>query len=216
LLQYLFVQRVKSRQAGTSFPTSPMDNNENSPLLDDHSSLSNTAHHAQTRPSSKIDRSLALQIAAAMLSFSTLGLFNSSIGAVLPSISHHYTLTDLHVSLLFLASPFGYIFAAQFSNAIHYRFGQRGIALIAPIFQITSTLLIATHPRFGWILVAFAIQGIGMGLLDGSWCAWAGSMEKANTISGLLHGSYSVGGAAGPFLVTVLTTNRRPWYVCLC
>jgi fucose permease len=148
-----------------------------------------------------------------MVSFSTLGLFNSSIGVVLPPIRHHYSLTDLHVSVLFLASPLGYIFAAQCSDIIHQRFGQRGIAITGPIFQILANLIIALHPRFGWVLVAFGLQGIGAGLLDGSWCAWAGSMEKANTISGMLHGSYSVGGAAGPFLATVITTSNRPWYL---
>jgi fucose permease len=109
-----------------------MDNSESSPLLNEHTSPNNTVHHVQTRAFSKTNKTLTLRIAAAMLSFSTLGLFNSSIGAVLPSISHHYALTDLHVSLLFLASPIGYIFTAQVSGAIHYHFGQRGIALIAP------------------------------------------------------------------------------------
>lgn len=148
-----------------------------------------------------------------MVSFSTLGLFNSSIGAVLPPIRHYYSLTDLHVSVLFLAGPLGYIFAAQCSDIIHQRFGQRGIAITGPIFQILAHLMTALHPRFGWILFAFGLQGIGAGLLDGSWCAWAGNMEKANTISGMLHGSYSVGGAAGPFLATLITTSNRPWYL---
>ncbi|KAF2022828.1 MFS general substrate transporter [Setomelanomma holmii] len=148
-----------------------------------------------------------------MVSFSTLGLFNSSIGAVLPLISQYYNLTDFHVSLLFLAGPAGYIIAAQCSDAIHHHFGQRGIAIIGPIVQIIATFSIALHPSFSWVLVAFAFQGLGTGLIDGSWCAWAGSMEKANTISGLLHGSYSIGGAAGPILVTLITSNHKPWYI---
>jgi len=186
-----------------------INNSESSPLLDGHIIEEDVDAGDPRRP----DLALALKIAAAMFSFTTLGLFNSSIGAVLPLISHHYDLTDLHVSLLFLAGPLGYICAAQASDLIHRRFGQRGIAAIGPIFQIIATLLIALHPTFGWVLVAFAIQGLGTGLLDGSWCAWAGSMDKANTISGLLHGSYSVGGAAGPFLVTLITTGHRSWYL---
>lgn len=183
--------------------------NESSPLLNGHVIEDGVDTGAFRKP----DLTLSLKIAAAMYSFSTLGLFNSSIGAVLPLISHHYSLMDLHVSLLFLAGPIGYIIAAQCSNGVHYRFGQRGIAVIGPIFQIVATLLIAQHPSFMWILVGFAIQGLGTGLLDGSWCAWAGNMKKANTISGMLHGAYSAGGAAGPFLVTVFTTGNRPWYL---
>lgn len=155
---------------------------------------------------------LAFKIAAAMFSFCTLGLFNSSMGAVLPLLSHHYHLSDLNVSLIFLAGPVGYVIAAQFSDVLHDRYGQRGIAVIGPIFQFISTATAASHPSFGMMLIAFGFQGLGAGLLDGSWCAWAGSMEKANTISGLLHGSYSLGGAAGPFLVTAMTTRRKPWY----
>jgi fucose permease len=193
--------------------TSPLNNDESSPLLTRHTNANETSGNAQQRIFNKLNMSLWLQIAAAMVSFSTLGLFNSSIGAVLPLISQHYSLTDLHVSLLFLAGPLGYIGAALYSDTIHHRFGQRGIALVGPVLQIIATALIALHPRFGWVLCAFAVQGLGTGLLDGSWCAWAGSMEKANTISGMLHGSYSVGGAAGPFLVTLITTKGYPWYL---
>jgi fucose permease len=190
-----------------------MNDSESSPLLDEHANSTESTQPIQSRTFSKSNMRLSFKIGAAMVSFSTLGLFNSSIGAVLPLISHHYTLTDLHVSLLFLAGPIGYIVAAQFSDPIHYRFGQRGIALIGPSLQIIATALIALHPRFGWVLVTFGVQGLGTGLLDGSWCAWAGSMEKANTISGMLHGSYSVGGAAGPFLVTLITARGWPWYL---
>jgi MFS family permease len=185
-----------------------MDDGENTPLLSPCGGEDNAA----LRASNHDDESLAIKIAAAMFSFSTLGLFNSSIGAALPHISRYYSLSDLHVSLLFLVAPVGYILAAQFSDTIHYHSGQRGIALVGPILQFAATLLIALHPKFEWVLVAFAVQGLGSGLLDGSWCAWAGNMKKANTISGLLHGSYSVGGAAGPFFITVITTKHESWY----
>jgi fucose permease len=188
------------------------DNNESSPLLGD--GIDDTTDERDTSPhaSGKMDNRLLFKIAAAMYSFITLGLFNSSIGAVLPLLSKHYKLTDLQVSSIFLAGPVGYVLAAQCSDTIHYRFGQRGIAVTGPVLQIIATVTAAAHPSFGLVLVAFAFQGLGTGLLDGSWCAWAGSMKKANTISGLLHGSYSVGGAMGPFLVTVLTAKEEKWW----
>jgi MFS family permease len=205
-LQHNTLQRAR-------LPAPQMDDGENAPLLNaptsPHGAEDNVALHASNHE----DKSLTIKIAAAMFSFSTLGLFNSSIGAALPLIRNYYRLTDLHVSLIFLVGPVGYILAAQFSETIHNHFGQRGIALIGPTFQIFATLLIALHPRFEWILVAFAVQGLGTGLLDGSWCAWAGNMEKANTISGLLHGSYSVGGAAGPFFVAIIATKHDSWYI---
>jgi hypothetical protein len=185
---------------------------ENSPLLNGR--VSNTTDEQDTSPhvSGKMNIRLGFKIAAAMYSFITLGLFNSSIGAILPLLSKHYKLTDLQVSSIFLAGPIGYVFAAQCSDTIHHRFGQRGIATAGPVLQIIATVTAAAHPKFEVVLVAFVFQGLGTGLLDGSWCAWAGSMEKANTISGLLHGCYSVGGAMGPFLVTVLTAKGEKWW----
>ncbi|EUC31294.1 hypothetical protein COCCADRAFT_101660 [Bipolaris zeicola 26-R-13] len=192
----------------------PSGSNEASPLLGDDSSRTSVAADqggSQEEPETMNMRSI-FKIAAAMYSFATLGLFNSSIGAVLPLLSQYYNLSDIQVSSIFLAGPIGYVFAAQFSDAVHYRFGQRGIAFAGPLLQVAATAMVAAHPGFGVILVAFAFQGLGTGLLDGSWCAWAGSMKKANTISGLLHGSYSVGAALGPLLLTMLTARHRDWW----
>jgi fucose permease len=147
-----------------------------------------------------------------MYSFATLGLLSSSIGAVLPHLSSDYNLTDLDVSFVFLVGPLGYIIAAQCSSMIHCRFGQLGIAFIGPVLQIISTGLLCSRPPFECVLFGFFVQGSSTGLLDGSWCAWAGRMERASTISGLLHGSYSVGAAAGPLLVAQLTEKYWLWY----
>ncbi|KAL6168619.1 hypothetical protein ACJQWK_05000 [Exserohilum turcicum] len=186
--------------------------NEDSPLLHNHVTPTASEQQGIHQDCELMDWRLVFKIAAAMYSFVTLGLFNSSIGVVLPLLSKYYRLTDLQVSCIFLAVPVGYVLAAHYSNALHYRFGQRGIAIAGPILQVISTATAAAHSGFGWLLVAFAVQGLGTGLLDGSWCAWAGSMNKANTIPGLLHGSYSVGGALGPVLLTILTTNHHPWW----
>ncbi|KAF2131310.1 MFS general substrate transporter [Dothidotthia symphoricarpi CBS 119687] len=180
------------------------------PLLGHRASTPTSSTSKPTLPPKSAP--LNLKIAAAMFSFTTLGLFNSSTGVTLPLISHHYTLTDLHVSLIFVAGPLGYIAAAQLSSAMHHQFGQRGIAVLGPLLQILAAGLIGAHLRFGVVLLGFAVQGLGSGLLDGSWCAWAGTMERANTVSGLLHGAYSAGAAVGPLIVTLLTARRRAWF----
>jgi len=148
------------------------------------------------------------KIAAAMFSFINPGLFNSSVGAILPLLSHPYH----HVSLVFLAGSVGYVLAAKCSDIIHDHYGQRGIAIIGPIFQFIWTAIAASHPSFGGVLVVFEFQGLGAGLLDGSCCARVGSMSKANAISGLLHESYLLGWATESFLVTIDTTRNKPWY----
>ena len=148
-----------------------------------------------------------------MYSFAFLGLFTSSIGVMLQPLTRHYSLTDIHVSLVFVVGPVGYIIAAQLSSSVHWKLGQRGVSVIAPTLHILGVLLVATHPPFPVVLVAFSAVALGAGFLDGSLCAWAATVHNANTVTGMLQGSYSVGAAIGPVLAgTVLPAWNRPWY----
>ncbi|CAH0051064.1 unnamed protein product, partial [Clonostachys solani] len=153
-----------------------------------------------------------LMSGAAMYSFALLGLFQSTIGVMLPRMEAFYHLNDVQVSLCFLAGPVGYVISAQLNHSIHLRFGRRGIAVVGPIFQILSAALTAMHPPFPIVLASAALGAFGTGLLDGSWCAWAGRMENANLISGLLHGSFSLGAGCGPILAELVLSGNRPWY----
>jgi len=192
---------------------SALRTDESSPLLGRQTSATSSHDGAQepdVEVCQKRSTSLAFKIAAAMYSFITLGLLTSTIGVMLPPIEHHYNLSDVRVSLIFLAGPVGYVITAQSNAQIHTNLGQIGVAILGPIFHIISSGIIGLHPPFWAVLLAFAFAAAGTGLLDGSWCAWAGSMEKANTISGLLHGSFSVGAAVGPLLATMVAEKR--WY----
>ncbi|KAI1661281.1 MFS general substrate transporter [Daldinia decipiens] len=160
--------------------------------------------------------SLFFRIAASMFSFTVLGMMVSTLGVMVPQFENYYHLTDLGVSFVFLVWPVGYVAAAYLNGAIHLRCGQRGIAAIGPLFHITFTaaaVAAALHPSFPVLLVALATGSLGTGILDGSFCAWAGGMENANIVQGLLHGSFSAGAAVGPFLAgTVLSVGHLPWY----
>ena len=148
-----------------------------------------------------------------MLSFFILGLFTSTIGVVLPHLEKYYGLTDIQVSVIFLVAPVGYILAAQLNGLVHLRLGQRGVAVIGPLFQILFASGAAAHPPFPLLLLAVAAGNFGAGLIDASWCAWAAGLQNANTVSGFLHGSYSAGAAVGPFVAgTLLSAGQRPWY----
>jgi fucose permease len=159
------------------------------------------------------DGNSVIKVAAAMFSFVVLGLYTSSIGVILPHLETHYGLSDGQVSFTFLAWPIGYVLAAQLNDVLHSRFGQRGIAIIGPLTHVIFALGASAHPPFILFLVFIAVGAFGAGLLDGSWCAWAGAMERASLVSGFLHGSFSVGAATGPLLADALIVpGKRPWY----
>ncbi|KAH7324686.1 major facilitator superfamily domain-containing protein [Stachybotrys elegans] len=176
------------------------------PLLDPDSAVSTPWQ----RPSSPApveqddDSSRNLMIAASMFSFAVIGVFVSTIGVILPFIQDYYQLNDTQVSLVFLAGPVGYVMAARLNHAIHVNLGQRGIAVIGPLVEVVAALITALHPPFPALLMSFALGGFGYGLLDGSWCAWAAVMDRANFVSGLLHGSFSAGAGFGPIMAAQL------------
>ncbi|KAK7215827.1 hypothetical protein V2G26_003830 [Clonostachys chloroleuca] len=182
------------------------------PLLgsrDDQSPAEDGSHNAAK--GSSLTTTL-LMPGAAMYSFALLGLFVSTTGVMLPRMEAFYHLNDVQVSLCFLAGPVGYVISAQLNHSIHLHFGRRGIAVVGPIFQILSAALTAMHPPFPIVLASAALGAFGAGLLDGSWCAWAGRMDNANLISGLLHGSFSLGAGCGPVLAELVLSGNRPWY----
>lgn len=144
----------------------------------------------------------------------------STPGVVLPHLEAHYHLSDVRASLIFLIAPWGYLLGSYLNDPIHRRLGQRGIAAIAPVCQALFTTTAATfHDPARWgfevFLVATVFGNFGAGLLDGSWCAWAGGLggSRRNFVQGLLHGSFSVGAGLGPFLAgTLFSVYGAPWW----
>lgn len=188
-----------------------------SPIEDDDQLSDSAACHVNEH--SERSTSITSKVLATLLSFLVLGFTVSTTGVILPLLKEHYSLNDVQASLVFLVSPLGYLAGASLNEPIHRRFGQRGIAVIAPICQIIFTSLASgfhdpARGGFEVFLVATVIGNLGSGLLDGSWCAWAGGLgQRRNTVQGLLHGSFSVGAGLGPFLAgTMFSAWNSPWW----
>jgi fucose permease len=117
------------------------------------------------------------------------------------------------VSLIFLTPFAGYSIAAFTNARIHVGLGQRGIAIIAPLCHIITYVVLAVHPPWPVLVVINIISGFGNGLTDACFCAWVGAMDKANTIQGFLHATYSVGALFAPLIATnMVVTANLPWY----
>lgn len=172
-----------------------------------------SASDATTLSPSRTTTGLLFKVPAAMFSFIVLGLFVATTGVIIPHLEAHYHLSDLGVSFVFLVWPVGYLAAAYLNGLIHLKLGQRGIAAIGPICHVICTAVVALHPPFPIFVIAMAVGAVGSGLLDGSLCAWAGGLQMANTVQGLLHGPFSIGAAAAPFLMsTMFSAGHMPWY----
>lgn len=117
------------------------------------------------------------------------------------------------VALVFLAPFVGYILAAISNSAIHNRYGQFGIAVVAPLCKVIAFVVFCIHPPFAVLPVVYVVCGFGNGLEDGGWNAWIGNMSNASEIMGILHAAYGLGATLSPLIATsMVTKGNLQWY----
>jgi MFS family permease len=93
------------------------------------------------------------------------------------------------------------------------KFGQRGVAIMAPICHLITFIALALHPPYPVLVVCNIMSGFGNGLTDACFCAWVGAMDKANTVQGFLHAFYSFGALFSPLIATSMVVSAGlPWY----
>ncbi|KXJ88448.1 major facilitator superfamily domain-containing protein [Microdochium bolleyi] len=159
-------------------------------------------------------RSNIPRVGACFFSFVVMGSNDAAYGPLIPYIQEYYGLSYTIVSLLFLSPFVGYTAAALLNNHVHLKFGQRGVAFFTGIAHLVAYIIIATHPPYPVLVVAFVFAGLGNGLADAAWNAWIGNMTNANEILGLLHGLYGLGAVLAPLIATTLITKAGTgwWY----
>lgn len=107
----------------------------------------------------------------------------------------------------------GYVASALTNNAIHVRFGQRGIAFIVSVTHLIAFIVISLHPPYPVLAVIFMVAAYGNGLADSGYNAWVGDMANANEVLGFLHGFYGLGALLSPLIATtVITKAGWQWY----
>jgi hypothetical protein len=105
-------------------------------------------------------------IAIAFYAFITIGIAESGLGVLLPSILETFDLTPATVTFLFISQISGYVLAAFSSSLISSRLGLAPMLLVA---AITLTTAVATYGlATAWfIMVAVGtLLGLGIGLID--------------------------------------------------
>ncbi|KXT12859.1 hypothetical protein AC579_5380 [Pseudocercospora musae] len=150
---------------------------------------------------------------ASFWAFVIMGLNDATYGAIIPYLQTYYHLPYAIISLVFLSPFVGYVASALMNNMIHLRFGQRGIAFLGPLCHLIAYIVIAVHPPYPVLVVAFILAGFANGLEDAGWNAWMGAMANANEILGFLHAFYGAGATIAPLIATTMITKADlPWY----
>ncbi|KAM3070151.1 hypothetical protein ACMFMG_003814 [Clarireedia jacksonii] len=153
------------------------------------------------------------RVGASFWGFLSLGMNDGAYGALIPYLETYYNLTYTVVSLIFLSPFAGYTLASIVNDSMHVRFGQRGVAILAPLCHLIPYITLANHPPYPVLVVMFIVIGFGNGLVDAAWCAWIGNMANANEVSGFLQACYSLGGTIAPLIAAgLLAKAGLPWF----
>ncbi|KAI1436475.1 putative MFS transporter [Xylaria sp. CBS 124048] len=160
------------------------------------------------RPRGNIPR-----VASCFYSFVVMGANDAAYGPLIPYLQAYYHLSYLIISLIFLSPFIGYTAAAFLNNYIHTRGGRRGVALVASCSHLLAYIVIALHPPYPVLVIAFALAGFGNGIADAGWNAFIGNMDRANELLGILHGLYGVGAVLSPLIATSMIVKAGlPWF----
>jgi MFS family permease len=155
----------------------------------------------------------SFRVLAVYFSFFVFGLNDGAYGALLPYLETYYTLSYTVVSLIFLSPFVGYTIAALLNTAIHMRFGQHGVAILATCCHTAAYAVISAHSPYPTTVVMYAVAGFGYGLIDGAWNAWTGNLEDTNSVQGFLSSSYSLGATISPIVATSMSGKQHwGWY----
>ncbi|KAK5075560.1 hypothetical protein LTR64_001767 [Lithohypha guttulata] len=153
------------------------------------------------------------RFAASFYAMFVFGLSDAAYGALLPYLEQYYNLSYTVVSLIFLCPFAGYAIAAFTNSWFHHKFGQRGIALVAPGCHVVAYIVLSLHLPWPVVVSFTCLAGFGNGLIDAAWSSWAGHMEAGNILEGSLHAFYALGCTFSPLIATSLVVRRGvPWY----
>ncbi|TQW09579.1 Major facilitator superfamily transporter [Cordyceps javanica] len=112
------------------------------------------------------------RMAFAFVSFIVAGMNDAAIGPLLPYLEDYYGLGKTVISLIFLTPFLGYSVAAFTNARIHVRFGQRGIAIMAPLCHIITYAVLASHPPYPVLIVVNAISGFATSMVVKAGLPW--------------------------------------------
>ncbi|CVK86310.1 related to tetracycline resistance proteins [Fusarium mangiferae] len=143
--------------------------------------------------------------AATFWSFLVVGMNDGSYGALVPLLEDYYHKNHTLVSLVFLTPFVGYAIASAINSLMHVHFGQRGVAMLAPLCHIVPYLIFSFHPPYPVMISMYVFVGIGNGLADAAWCSFIGQMMNSHEMSGILQACYALGATIAPLVATGLS-----------
>jgi fucose permease len=152
--------------------------------------------------------------------FILMGLCDSVLGILLPSISAAYRVDAATVSTLFLFQAGGYALASFNTGFLVQRLGMRRFLLAGLVMMALGTCLIAARfPSWPALLLGGMCLSFGIGIIDAGLNAYLASFPNSGASLNYSHAFYGVGALLGPIAASTILALLLPWnwtYLLLC
>lgn len=150
-------------------------------------------------------------IAIAFYAFIAIGIAESGLGVLLPSILETFNLTAATITFLFVSQITGYVLAAFSSSLISSRLGLAPMLLVAAIALTTALVIYGLTPVWLIMVATGTLLGLGIGLIDAGINTYMVSDQQEAKWIGLLHAFYGIGALLGPTIATTLLLFGLNW-----
>jgi fucose permease len=154
---------------------------------------------------------LRLQIGLGFLAFILMGMNDGILGFLLPSIRAYYQVDKATVSLIFLASTFGYLTSAFLSGLLVAKIGIRNLLLLGVTFFLVGLSLLSLQVPFLVLPVCLYCTGFGIGIFDAGLNSYFAHLPRNTVLLNLLHAFYGAGALIAPLIASGLLALNFFW-----
>lgn len=151
-----------------------------------------------------------LLAALAFAAFISLGLPDGLLGVAWPSIRRTFGLPLSQLGPLLALIMTGYLVSSFLSGALVARGGVGRLLLWSNLIVVVSCTGYALAPHWPVMLACGLLAGLGAGAIDAGINAYA-AVHFAPRVVSWLHGSWGLGAALGPFVMTTVLATGLVW-----
>ncbi len=153
-----------------------------------------------------------LLLAVIYLSFISLGLPDSLLGAAWPSIYQEFGVPVSYSGVIFCIISVGTVISSLQSDRLTRRFGAGGVTAISVAMTAAALFGFSVSNSF-WALCLWAIPyGLGAGSVDAALNNYV-ALHFASRHMSWLHCMWGIGASVGPYIMGAALTHDAGWHM---
>lgn len=151
-----------------------------------------------------------LLLAVIYVSFISLGLPDSLLGAAWPSIYQGFGVPVSYSGVIFCIISVGTVLSSLQSDRMTRRFGAGGVTAISVAMTAAALFGFSVSSSF-WAMCLWAIPyGLGAGSVDAALNNYV-ALHFASRHMSWLHCMWGIGASAGPYIMGAALSSRAGW-----